>query len=73
MVRRWWLGLAACVARWYGGGGSVWADSLSLDLSKNAIFQDPSKKIRLDERFRMVPASCHFEVVAKSYSKITKM
>ena len=46
--------------------GSVWPD-----LSKNAIFRNPSKKMRLDESFRMVPVSCHLEVVVQSYGQNT--
>ena len=56
------------VARFGRICGSVWPD-----LSKNAIFQNPSKKMRLDESFRMVPVSCHLEVVVKSYGQITKI
>ena len=41
------------------------------DLPKNAIFRNPSKKMRLDESFRMVPVSCHLEVVVKSYGQNT--
>ena len=40
---------------------------------KNAIFRNPSKKMRLDEGFRMVPVSCHLEVVVKSYGQITEI
>ena len=54
------------VARFGRICGSVWPD-----LSKNAIFQNPSKKMRLDESFRMVPVSCHLEVVVKSYGQNT--
>ena len=43
------------------------------DPSKNAIFRTPSKKMRLDESFRMAPVSCHLEVVVKSYGQITKI
>ena len=50
-----------------GGGGSVWPD-----LSKNVICRNPSKKMRLDESFRMVPVSCHLEVVVKNYDKLLK-
>ena len=50
-----------------GGGGSVWPDP-----SKNNIFRNPSKKMRLDESFRMAPVSCHLEVVVKSYVQITE-
>ena len=40
---------------------------------KNAIFRNPSKKMRLDESFRMAEVSCHLEVVVKSYGQITKI
>ena len=56
------------VARFGRMCGSVWPD-----LSKNVIFQNPSKKMRLDESFRMVPVSCNSEVVVKSYGQITKI
>ena len=56
------------VARFGRMCGSVWSD-----LSKNAIFRNPSKKMRLDESFRIIPVSCHLEVVVKSYGQITKI
>ena len=39
------------------------------NVSTNAIFRNPSEKVRLDESFRMVPVSCHLEVVVKSYGQ----
>ena len=41
------------------------------DLSKIVIFPNPSKKMRLDESFRMAQVSCHLEVVVKSYGQNT--
>ena len=49
-----------------GRSGGVGSDG-----SKWSKFQNPSKKMRLDESFRMVPVSCHLEVVVKSYGQIT--
>ena len=37
------------------------------------LARNPSKRMRLDESFRMVPVSCHWEVVVKSYGQITEM
>ena len=37
------------------------------------LARNPSKKMRLDESFRMVPVSCHLVVVVKSYGQITEM
>ena len=37
------------------------------------LARNPSKKMRLDESFRMVPVSCHLEVVVKSYGQITEI
>ena len=51
-----------------GRFGSVWPD-----LSKNAIFQNPSKKMRLDESFHLLPVACHNSIVVKSYGQITKI
>ena len=51
-----------------GRSGGVGSDG-----SKWSKFQNPSKKMRLDESFRMVPVSCHLEVVVKSYDQITKI
>ena len=48
--------------------GSVWPD-----LSKNVNFQNPSKKMRLDESFRMVQLACHFVTYIKSYGQKTKV
>ena len=42
------------------------------DLSKNAIFRNPSKKMRLDESFHLPPVACHNSIVVKSYGQITK-
>ena len=35
------------------------------------LARNPSKKMRLDESFRMVRVPCHLEVVVKSYGQIT--
>ena len=35
------------------------------------LARNPSKKMRLDESFRMVRVPCHLEVVGKSYGQIT--
>ena len=35
------------------------------------LARNPSKKMRLDESFRMVRGSCHLEVVVKSYGQNT--
>ena len=37
------------------------------------LARNPSKKMRLDESFRMVPVSCHLEVVVKNYGQITEI
>ena len=37
------------------------------------LARNPSKKMRLDESFRMVRVPCHLEVVVKSYGQITKI
>ena len=42
-----------------------------LGLVKMVKFAKPFKKMRLDESFRMVPVSCHLEVVVKSYDQNT--
>ena len=49
-----------------GRSGGVGSDG-----SKWSKFQNPSKKMRLDESFRMVPVSCHLEVVVQSYGQNT--
>ena len=49
-----------------GGSGGVGSDG-----SKWSKFQNRSKKMGLDERFRMVRVSCHLEVVVKSYGQNT--
>ena len=46
--------------------GSVWPF-----LSKNAIFRNPSKKMRLDESFRMVQVPRRNSASIKSYGQIT--
>ena len=58
MVWRWWVGLAGSVKKC-----DFWK---VLGLARN-----PSKKMRLDESFRMVRVPCHLEVVVKSYGQIT--
>ena len=58
MVWRWWVGLAGSVKKC-----DFWK---VLGLTRN-----PSKKMRLDESFRMVRVPCHLEVVVKSYGQIT--
>ena len=35
------------------------------------LARNPSKKMRLDESFRMVRVPCHLDVVVKSYGQIT--
>ena len=51
------------LARRSGGVGS--------DGSKWSKFQNPCKKMDLDESFRMVRVPCHLEVVVKSYGQNT--
>ena len=60
MVWRWWVGLAGSVKKCV-----FWK---VLGLTRN-----PSKKMRLDESFRMVRVPCHLEVVVKSYGQITNI
>ena len=35
--------------------------------------ETPSKKMRFDENFRLVPVSCHLEVVVKRYGQIIEI
>ena len=80
MVRWWWVNLAGSLKNvicrdtvevvgrfgWIREKKTFFAGSV-----KNAIFRNPSKKMRLDKSFRMVPVSCHLEVEVKSYGQNT--
>ena len=55
-----WLGLAVLGQKY-----DLWR---VLGLARN-----PSKKMRLDESFRMVQSACHFVTYIKSYGQKTKV
>ena len=55
-----WLGLAVLIQKC-----DFWK---VLGLARN-----PSKKMRLDESFRMVQSACHFVAYIKSYGQKTKV